>query len=279
MILAKLISRRNSLANTGLRTFVPNVPLTDFRNLLPTAILAARSQNACAWVFFGNGRRTLGTRSFTHSRIRGRSDGSIDPAAALMPAVGRRRIGIARFYLHMLDKRPVLTKSITAGTIYTVADITSQGITMTQADKTEITHWDVARTFRMAVAGLFMSGPTLHLWFNFVSKILPKRDVMSTVKKMILGQTLYGPSFTIIFFSLNAFAQGERQTEIVARLRRDFFPTIRSGLMYWPVCDFITYRHVPVHLQPLVSNSFSYIWTVYLTYMASLKKVATDPVS
>ncbi|KAL4565465.1 hypothetical protein LXL04_029561 [Taraxacum kok-saghyz] len=31
-------------------------------------------------------------------------------------------------------------------------------------------------------------------------------------------------------------------------------------------------KFVPVHLQPLVSNSFAYIWTVYMTYMASLEK-------
>lgn len=78
-----------------------------------------------------------------------------------------------------------------------------------------------------------------------------------------------------------------------------------SGVMYWPFCDFVTFKFIPVHLQvcditymsvnynnpivfnnkinshvnnflssfqPLVSNSFAYLWTVYLTYMASLEK-------
>lgn len=106
---------------------------------------------------------------------------------------------------------------------------------------------------------------------------------------------------------------GENGDEIIARLKRDLLPTMLNGVMYWPVCDFITFRFVPVHLQvcsvlswffsllfsssvgfgfewcfgvclvvvqALVSNSFSYVWTVYMTYMASLEKAASwfDPI-
>ncbi|GLU09072.1 hypothetical protein SLE2022_259480 [Rubroshorea leprosula] len=92
---------------------------------------------------------------------------------------------------------------------------------------------------------------------------------------MAMGQTTYGPTMTVVFFSLNAHLQGESGTEIVARLKRDLLPTLFNGAMYWPICDFITFKFIPVHLQPLVSNSFSYLWTVYMTYMASLEKAGT----
>lgn len=180
---------------------------------------------------------------------------------------------ITQLYLRMLGKRPILTKSVTASTIYFFADITSQGISKYQSDDPQKVQWDTGRTLRMVASGFFMSGPTLHLWFNFVSKVVPKRDLISTLKKMAMGQLIYGPTFTVVFFSLNAFVQGESFDEIVSRLKRDFIPTIRSGLMYWPLCDFITYRYVPVHLQPLVSNSFSFVWTIYFTYMACSRKV------
>ncbi|KAL8165988.1 hypothetical protein V2J09_007487 [Rumex salicifolius] len=69
---------------------------------------------------------------------------------------------------------------------------------------------------------------------------------------------------------------GESRDEIVARLKRDLLPTLKNGLIYWPLCDFLTFMFIPVHLQPLVNSSFAYLWTLYLTYMASLKKVGTD---
>uniref|UniRef100_A0A0D3D436 Uncharacterized protein n=3 Tax=Brassica TaxID=3705 RepID=A0A0D3D436_BRAOL len=79
---------------------------------------------------------------------------------------------------------------------------------------------------------------------------------------------------TVVFFSLNATLQGESGSDIVARLKRDVIPAMFNGVMYWPICDFITFRFFPVHLQPLVSNSFSYLWTIYMTYMANREKPA-----
>ncbi|KAL8116295.1 hypothetical protein AgCh_022701 [Apium graveolens] len=124
----------------------------------------------------------------------------------------------------------------------------------------------------MAGYGMLILGPSLHFWFNFVSKALPKRDLLTTMTKIVMGQTLYGPLMTVVFFSVNASLQGENGEEIYARLKRDLVPTMISGVMYWPLCDFVTFKFIPVQLQPLVSNSFSYLWTVYMTYMANLDK-------
>ncbi|XP_042493259.1 PXMP2/4 family protein 4-like [Macadamia integrifolia] len=177
------------------------------------------------------------------------------------------KIGFVSWYLGKLQYRPVLTKSVTSGIIYTAADLTSQAASES---------FDPIRTLRMGGYGMLIVGPSLHFWFNFVSKILPKRDVVTTFKKIIIGQTVYGPFMSTIFFSVNAALQGENASEIIARLKRDLLPTLKSGLIYWPVCDFVTFKFIPVHLQPLISNSFAYLWTIYLTYMASLEKVKAD---
>ncbi|XP_070017170.1 uncharacterized protein [Nicotiana sylvestris] len=180
------------------------------------------------------------------------------------------KVGFVGWYLEKLNSRPILTKSITCGLILTAADLSSQTIAGSL-----LTQYDLARTLRMAGYGALIVGPSLHFWFNFLSRCFPKRDVITTFKKIALGQTVYGPAINSIFFSMNAAAQGESSSEIVARLKRDLVPTVVNGLMYWPICDFITFKFVPVHLQPLVSNTFSYVWNVYLTYMASQEKVST----
>ncbi|WOL17648.1 protein SYM1-like isoform X2 [Canna indica] len=184
------------------------------------------------------------------------------------------RTGFVSWYLGMIETRPVLTKSLTASAIFTAADVASQLITMSPSDS-----FDFIRTLRMAGYGVVLSGPSLHFWFNFVSGVLPKRDVLTTIKKMALGQVVYGPIMTSVFFSVNAGLQGESGAEIFARLKRDLIPTLKSGLVYWPMCDFITFKFIPVRLQPLVSNSFSFLWTIYLTYMASLEKANMKKIS
>lgn len=60
---------------------------------------------------------------------------------------------------------------------------------------------------------------------------------------------------------LNRFSwlTGETGKEIVARLKRDLLPTMLNGVMYWPVCDFITFRFIPVHLQVCVNFFFPFL--------------------
>ncbi|XP_075640965.1 uncharacterized protein LOC142612711 isoform X1 [Castanea sativa] len=178
--------------------------------------------------------------------------------------------GFLGWYLGNLQSRPLITKCITSSLIYIASDLTSQMITLPPSGS-----FDTTRTFRMAAYGLVILGPSQNFWFNSLSKILPKRDVLTTLKKTFMGQTVYGPIITTIFFSYNAGLQGENGHEIVARLKRDLLPTFKSGVMFWPICDFVTFKFIPVHLQPLVNSSCSYVWTIYLTYMASLKKAST----
>ncbi|PON54272.1 Mpv17/PMP [Parasponia andersonii] len=177
------------------------------------------------------------------------------------------KIGFVGWYLANLQSRPLLTKAISSSLIFAAADFTSQRITSPASGS-----FDLIRTLRMAAYGLIILGPSQHLWFNFVSKLLPKRDLVSTLKKIFMGQALYGPCVTSVFFSYNASLQGESGEEIVARLKRDLLPTLVNGLMYWPICDFVTFKFVPVRLQPLMNSSCAYLWTIYLTYMASLKR-------
>ncbi|XWS54699.1 hypothetical protein CRYUN_Cryun10bG0112000 [Craigia yunnanensis] len=179
------------------------------------------------------------------------------------------KVGFVGWYLGMVKSWPVLTKSVTSSLIYITADLSSQTISKSSSEPYD---YDLVRTLRMAGYGMLILGPSLHFWFNLMSKLFPKRDLITTFKKMAMGQLLYGPAMTVVFFSVNARLQGESGEEIVARLKRDLLPTMLNGVMYWPFCDFITFRFIPVHLQPLVSNSFSYLWTVYMTYMASLEK-------
>jgi protein Mpv17 len=67
---------------------------------------------------------------------------------------------------------------------------------------------DLTRTLRMASYGMLLSGPSLHFWFNFLSKAVPKKDLLNTFKKMFLGQAVYGPIINCVFFSYNAGLQG-----------------------------------------------------------------------
>ncbi|KAB5526613.1 hypothetical protein DKX38_020460 [Salix brachista] len=268
----------------------------------------------------------------------------------------KSRSGFIGWYLSQLESRPVVTKTFTTSLIYAAADLTAQVdpslltflhgytkhwipgalipiVSKYFAGKYDVTYMisstsssslDFVRTLRMAGYGLLFLGPSQHLWFNFMSKVLPKRDVLTTFKKIFMGQAVYGPANTALFFSYNAALQGYREAvigqffiishlyksveakpepstdyqclyldqfglmaglhlfdssesltlswmllaagilicesddEIVARLKRDLLPTLRNGLLFWPACDFATYKFVPVPLQVHADPFLSY---------------------
>ncbi|EOX98432.1 Peroxisomal membrane 22 kDa family protein isoform 2 [Theobroma cacao] len=192
------------------------------------------------------------------------------------------RVGLVGWYLGMVKSWPVLTKSVTSSLIYIAADFSSQTISKLSSEP-----YDLVRTSRMAGYGMLILGPSLHFWFNLMSKLFPKRDLITTFKKMAMGQLLYGPAMTVVFFSLNACLQGERSGEIVGML--SLRPLSLSLFLHSVVLFFAHSSSSGCGLtfnleifswcysfwQPLVSNSFSYLWTVYMTYMASLAKPAT----
>ncbi|XP_022149332.1 PXMP2/4 family protein 4-like [Momordica charantia] len=253
---------RRSSGFSGLLHFRHFSQLNGSKTFEATAILRKQSQSQPIRPYFRF------PDSFRKTKDFGVSPSLLSSSLSLFSSI--LKVEFLEWYLAMVKCRPVLTKSVTSALIYTAADLSSQTIALSSSEP-----YDLIRTLRMAGYGMLILGPSLHYWFNFMSKLFPKKDLFSTLKKMAMGQSLYGPSMTVVFFSLNAFLQGENGAEITARLKRDLLPTLLNGVMYWPVCDFITFRFVPVHLQALVSNSFSYVWTVYMTYMASLEKAAS----
>ncbi|KAI3440386.1 uncharacterized protein J3R85_003728, partial [Psidium guajava] len=225
----------------------------------------ASSQRHRAYTSSRNGTRNRGCAK------RSISSSSEPSLARSVPHCRPMKNGFLAWYLGILEARPLVTKCVTSSLIYAASDLTSQMVTLPPSSSL-----DLIRTLRMTVYGLVILGPSQHMWFNSVSRVLPRRDLVTTLKKIFMGQAIYGPCITTVFFSYNAGLQGETFGDIVGRLRRDLLPTIRNGILFWPICDFFTFKFIPVHLQPLVNSSCSYVWTIYLTYMASLKKASSD---
>ncbi|KAI9112634.1 hypothetical protein K1719_016300 [Acacia pycnantha] len=121
-----------------------------------------------------------------------------------------------------------------------------------------ITKW---RLLRGAKIGSISHGETLSgLWidagfshFCFVSQLF-----IQIQQSVNLGHTMGMLCATC-----------ESVSEIVAMLKRDLLPTLLGGAMFWPVCDFVTFKFIHVQLQPLMNSSCAYVWTIYLTYMAN----------
>ncbi|KAI5059195.1 hypothetical protein GOP47_0025514 [Adiantum capillus-veneris] len=167
------------------------------------------------------------------------------------------------------DKHPLATKSITASTIYGIADAACQGIVRYRtAQHPEEIPWNVKKLMKAAAIGLFIAGPTAHFWYNFASKVIPARTFMGTFKKMALEQLILAPISAATVLAFSVFVQGKTVNQMASELEPLFPAILKNELLLWPASAFITYRHVPVHLQPLARNLTFLVWSMYLTYYA-----------
>lgn len=184
---------------------------------------------------------------------------SLTPMASKLAALGAA-------YGASLEKNPIPTKSVTAGAIFALSDWLAQRLER----KSDNTSTDWKRTMSSALVGLLYFGPAAHLWYETIFKLLPGTSLVSTLQKAALGQLLFGPSFTCIFFATSLLQQGNFSFKNWAMKIKDDLPGAWvAGLGFWPLVDLVSYSLIPKNWIPLFVNTCSLVWTIYLSIVAN----------
>lgn len=130
--------------------------------------------------------------------------------------------------------------------------------------------YDWTRTLVSTAVGLFYFGPAAHAWYEWVFSILPSTSLISTLQKATLGQLLFGPSFTCIFFATSLMQAGQFNIKNwIEKIKSDLFGVWISGVGFWPLVDLISFSVVPIKYIPLFINLCSFVWTIYLSMVAN----------
>jgi protein Mpv17 len=184
-------------------------------------------------------------------------------------------------YTKLLETRPIIVKSITAGVIFGLSDIAAQSIESTtnnkrgSGDKPEekkrrLLLVEKGRLLASFLVGLLYFGPAAHVWYNWIFHILPEKTVLSTFYKAALGQLIFGPCFTCVFFAVGLLQNGDFTVQKwLKKIRNDLFSIWAAGLGYWPIVDYVSYAWVPTMWIPLFVNFCSFIWTIYLSLVTN----------
>jgi len=182
-------------------------------------------------------------------------------------------------YSKSVSARPILTKSLTACITFGLSDWTAQRIESSsssqkqQQQKSSTTYWK--RTIVSAAVGFLYFGPAAHYWYEAIFNLLPSTSLASTIQKAILGQLIFGPVFTCVFFAAsllqdNVFTLKDWFTKI----RKDLPGAWIAGAGFWPVVDLISYGMIPIQFIPVFINFCSFVWTIYLSLVANRRGTA-----
>jgi hypothetical protein len=169
---------------------------------------------------------------------------------------------IGQLYSNSIVSHPIRTKSLTAGCVFALSDYLAQRVEGEKINKT--------RLMVSIAVGLFYFGPAAHYWYDAIFRLLPATSLISTLQKAALGQLIFGPSFTVIFFGTSLAQSGNFSlANWFTKIRQDLPGTWISGLGFWPIVDVISFSLIPVNFIPLFVNMCSLVWTIYLSLIAN----------
>lgn len=178
-------------------------------------------------------------------------------------------------YSKALVAYPIITKSLTAGLTFLLSDYSAQQIESPKDEK-EKKKWkhDWTRTLTSTAVGLFYFGPAAHAWYEMIFKVFPGTGLFSTFQKAMLGQLIFGPAFTCVFFATSLMQGGTFSVKNwVSKIKSDLPGAWLAGVGFWPLVDFVSYALVPIQYIPLFVNLCSFVWTIYLSMVANKKSV------
>lgn len=196
----------------------------------------------------------------------GESTASKKTSTAALP-LGTSMAAFGAWYASCIETYPIRTKSATAGVVFGLSDYLAQRLEA-KKDKPLKINW--TRVLSSVAVGFFYFGPAAHYWYDAIFKLLPATTLVSTLQKAALGQLIFGPSFTCIFFGVSLLQSGTFTIpNWFRKIRNDLPGAWLAGAGFWPVVDLVSYSFVPMNFIPLFINLCSLVWTIYLSLVAN----------
>ncbi|CAM9338442.1 unnamed protein product [Ectocarpus fasciculatus] len=146
-------------------------------------------------------------------------------------------------------------------------DAVCQG--MEQFDTERKFAWDHARTMRMGITGAFFVTPASFAWNMYAERLAPGRSLRAVVTKLGVSVAVLPPMLAAQFASLTLLEEGKTMGDVRNKLSRDFTPTLKNAILFWPVVSVINSTFVPVLSRPVFSSFVGVFWNVYISYQAN----------
>jgi protein Mpv17 len=169
-------------------------------------------------------------------------------------------------YLDSLERKPLLIKALTAGSLVAAGDVIAQKY---EKLKNPVRNYMLDRTLRFFAVGLFCTGPLMHYWYRTLDATITISGTTGALAKLALDQTIFAPIIISIFFTSNGIMSGNTWRSIMPQLKEDLWPTLQTNWTVWPFAMLINFKFIPPAQRVLYVSSVSLLWNTYLCQVAS----------
>ncbi|GAB0090554.1 mpv17-like protein 2 [Sergentomyia squamirostris] len=169
-----------------------------------------------------------------------------------------------RVWGSLFGKYLLLTNTISSGILMGFGDVMSQEIEY--RSKLIAKRYDWKRIGQMFLVGC-LAGPFHHVFYKWVDNILPKSDVVTSIKKIILDQIIFSPFCIITFFYSAGLLEDKSISDCNKELRDKFLTVYIADWTIWPAAQFINFYFLSPQYRVLYINVLTMFYNVFLCYV------------
>lgn len=184
----------------------------------------------------------------------------VDPVVNM---VENRLLSVATF----AKERGMVRNSVIAGSLWFVGDAIAQGIDQ-RGSGSDVYVWDWKRTMRMTGMGLFVSGPTLSVWYHYLhqkTSHLAASKTRLVLTKMAADQLIFEGPYLALNFCITSFLEGHSMDQLKEKFQNHFVPTFKVDCAVWPTAQAINFSVVPIKWQTPYCSVVCIFWNAFLS--------------
>lgn len=176
-------------------------------------------------------------------------------------------MSLLNLYYRQVQKRPMLTQSIMASTMWVLGDCLAQNLENYNLPKNQQPKpYNYSRTLKMGLIGLCWNGPFSSWWLRFLDRKFTSSTHPNVIfKKLFCDQVFQNPTLTsgvILLVGLSNNLGFEKSVNVV---KTDLLDVMYRGWVYWTLIQIINFRVVPLNYRLLFVQIMAIIWNGYLS--------------
>mmetsp|Transcript_7601 Transcript_7601/g.11610 ORF Transcript_7601/g.11610 Transcript_7601/m.11610 type:complete len:352 (+) Transcript_7601:142-1197(+) len=197
------------------------------------------------------------------------------------------------WYVKILSKFPLITKSLTTATIGFFGDGIAQWLAEQKRAKLEgstfsFKNYDRRRGLSIVANGALITGPLLHLMYAGLEELLPVScgnplsASIAALSQVLIDDILVDAIFVAIAFITTGFGEGYSPSQIIKQMKANFYSTVKAGwttsFILMPL-EFVCFRFLPVSFRVLGMNFIDLIWDGTVSFMVHRHRKKEDRLS
>lgn len=179
-----------------------------------------------------------------------------------------------RLYQRQLHLHPLVSRAITAGVIFVIADFLSQ-LLNTPRNKSLIDVFSMQRLLRYSFYGLTLMGPFLYVWYMAMHAYGPEDDLRGSLIKCVFEQVTLEPVCIAMYIVYDGIICRKGARAVKRSIIGCFVPLWVKNAIFWLPANFANYYIGTPDLRVVFANLCSLFWNVY--FSGKVNVITTQP--